>query len=892
MSSKHSPAKVTLSMIKGKPITMSVPVIRYHASDDELEELYSFADDDKRSTPESEKTSPKLSPRKSRITIYDDRDSYESNLEKRSTSMDENLSEGVPPADPWRVFSGIKGKITKTFEEKLHEIKSERKKSKQDRSRDTSSVSDYEDVSDITPTEDNGSDKLEKESSPVLRKRTNSSRFSGFSYIKTGLKAKAEESVEDGVEAAELTNECQSKEDVSSFLSNTIIEGDATVSDKSTSSTGFKKNIKSYLPEILKSTSLGLTESECLFIQIKNNIYYEALMLTVVLCCCYYIPLSKYFIGVWVGIFASFMAQKIYNNICKLLTIPEKSVVPVLEILPVEEHAALEKFEGWLNELPYNYKPDNYHVARTNPVFFVLEGEVLQVFETRTRVPKRAVWNEPKLKPKFTKRRVYCLAGAKVELLPSGLIRRRRWSKKYPICVTFEKDCMKENAVVENSSDDEPQPLDGENDKIIIEEEETDEDVSQSKDARDIFEDCQDDNEEAQLKLYIFARTDRQKEDWFRRLVSASEFSSKRSSICSTKDVATPGSTQVQIGNELSKPSTPSSAASDMPSFLSYQAYISRYTELQALASDVESEAPSPAPGACPEGLWLNALLGRMLFDMHKCPETINVIQDKIQRKLSNIKLPYFMESLLVSELVIGQGAPVIHGSTKPVMDDRGLWFDLDIAYEGSLTMTIETKLNLMKLKRANSSPSNSNSYSGDIVGIEKAARPPRSPMFDSDVEDSPETSTEDEDSVSLSTTASTKDITPTQSSGKKFLNMVDKLASNKYFQHATEISCVKRAMEGVSNTEIRLMVSVSSIEGCLSVNIPPPPSDRLWYGFKPVPKINLTAKPAVGERSFNIVYVTKWIEKKLLKEFEKIVVLPNMDDLMIPMCPNYPYSS
>lgn len=96
--------------------------------------------------------------------------------------------------------------------------------------------------------------------------------------------------------------------------------------------------------------------------------------------------------------------------------------------------------------------------------------------------------------------------------------------------------------------------------------------------------------------------------------------------------------------------------------------------------------------------------------------------------------------------------------------------------------------------------------------------------------------------------------------------------------------------MEGVSNTEIRLMVNVSSIEGCLSVNIPPPPSDRLWYGFKPVPKINLAAKPAVGERSFNIVYVTKWIEAKLLREFEKIVVLPNMDDLLLSFCPNYPY--
>lgn len=89
-----------------------------------------------------------------------------------------------------------------------------------------------------------------------------------------------------------------------------------------------------------------------------------------------------------------------------------------------------------------------------------------------------------------------------------------------------------------------------------------------------------------------------------------------------------------------------------------------------------------------------------------------------------------------MSELVIGQDAPMIHKITKPMLDERGLWLDLNITYKGYLTMTVETKLNLMKLTRANTIP-------GDVD--EKSA-PTRSPMFDSDVEDSPETSTEDED--------------------------------------------------------------------------------------------------------------------------------------------------
>lgn len=61
---------------------------------------------------------------------------------------------------------------------------------------------------------------------------------------------------------------------------------------------------------------------------------------------------------------------------------------------------------------------------------------------TKSKVPKRALWNESKIKPHFTHHRVYNLLGAKVTLLPEGLAKKRHWSKKYPICVTLHKDQM------------------------------------------------------------------------------------------------------------------------------------------------------------------------------------------------------------------------------------------------------------------------------------------------------------------------------------------------------------------------------------------------------------------------------------------------------------------
>jgi len=70
---------------------------------------------------------------------------------------------------------------------------------------------------------------------------------------------------------------------------------------------------------------------------------------------------------------------------------------------------------------------------------------------------------------------------------------------------------------------------------------------------------------------------------------------------------------------------------------------------------------------------------------------------------LQTIKLPYFIEEILITELSLGKTPPFILKTEKPVFDDRGLWVDLDISYEGSIVLTLQTKVNLMKLKNPQS---------------------------------------------------------------------------------------------------------------------------------------------------------------------------------------------
>ena len=55
-------------------------------------------------------------------------------------------------------------------------------------------------------------------------------------------------------------------------------------------------------------------------------------------------------------------------------------------------------------------------------------------------------------------------------------------------------------------------------------------------------------------------------------------------------------------------------------------------------------------------------------------------------------------------------------------------------------------------------------------------------------------------------------------------------------------------------------------------------------YGFRKPPYIELKARPKLGEREVTLVHVTDWIEKKLEQEFQKVFVMPNMDDVYIPI--------
>uniref|UniRef100_A0A8C5GMX4 Testis-expressed protein 2-like n=1 Tax=Gouania willdenowi TaxID=441366 RepID=A0A8C5GMX4_GOUWI len=163
----------------------------------------------------------------------------------------------------------------------------------------------------------------------------------------------------------------------------------------------------------------------------------------------------------------------------------------------------------------------------------------------------------------------------------------------------------------------------------------------------------------------------------------------------------------------------------------------------------------------------------------------------------------------------------------------------------------------------------------------EKYCRPVLSVLADSDEESSSAGSSDDEDQLLSDLQGAVGEKGPT---GRKILRFVDKIAKSKYFQKAAENEFIKKKFEEMSNTPLLLTVEVQELSGILVVNIPPPPTDRIWYSFCVPPKLDLHVRPKLGEREVTFCHVTEWIEKKLQDEFQKVFVLPNMDDIYLPL--------
>ncbi|KAG1934703.1 testis-expressed protein 2 isoform X1 [Pimephales promelas] len=528
--------------------------------------------------------------------------------------------------------------------------------------------------------------------------------------------------------------------------------------------------------------------------------------------------------------------------------------------------------KGWMNEI-YSYDPETYHATLTHSVYVRLEGSVLRLSKPNRNVPRRATFSELKPDVSYISQKIYDLTNSKIYLVPQSLARKRVWNKKYPICIELAKqDDFMAKAQDERSEVSE--------EKTLVPGEKP-ESVAVTEEPKRVH---------TQPVLYLFGRTGRDKEEWFRRMLFASKlkYEAKKPSGLPTSGLSQSRSSSRGSLDEVlqSHPRQKDLGASVKQKVLEYNVYMAKYVSQSTgspAASPLQSAGNSPGTAKkFPESreqeaeseAWVNALLGRIFWDFLGEKYWADVVSKKIQKKLSKIRLPYFMNELTLTELDMGISIPKILSSSKPSVDHRGLWFDLEISYNGSFLMTLETKMNLTRLGKE-----------GESLGEQgkEGPRPRAYFLADSDEESSSAGSSDEEDAAEVPEITGVEGYVGGHRSSK-IMRFVDKIAKSKYFQKATETEFIKKKMEEVSNTPLVLTVEVQECQGTLAVNIPPPPTDRIWYGFRKPPRLELKARPKLGEREVTFAHVTDWIEKKLDQEFQKIFVMPNMDDVWLPI--------
>ncbi|NXT43335.1 TEX2 protein, partial [Pelecanoides urinatrix] len=560
--------------------------------------------------------------------------------------------------------------------------------------------------------------------------------------------------------------------------------------------------------------------------------------------------------------------------------------------------------QGWMNQL-HVYDPEVFHPSLTHSVLATLDGATLKLSYPKSNIPRRATFEEEIPDAVFISHRCYDLTDAKVFLCPPSLARKRTWNKKYPICVLLPEPAHMERRSSEEH-DMELQRNEGMKKAPVP--------------GQDVPGDCR------ERCLYLFGRTGREKEEWYQHLVRASRGTPSSSHGEARAGEKQPSWPPLCVGPApQGSGSSSGGSAEDIPSalppkdlagsirqkiFLDYSTYMARFVPAQVGGSPDRSPShgalgsPTPTKGpvaSVPPQLgedtagrseacmaWMNALVGRIFWDFLRERYWAEQVSNKIQKKLSKIKLPYFMNELTLTELDMGTSIPSVLSASNPTVNDQGLWVDMEVTYSGSLQMTLETKMNLCKLGKESTAEESSPAEAGG-----EGAGPRLILLADSDAESSSAGSSDEEDVTAAEPTGAlgervllpgTEGHISSNSTSRKILRFVDKIAKSKYFQKATENEFIKKKIEEVSNTPLLLTVEVQELAGTLAVNIPPPPTDRVWYHFRVPPQLELKVHPKLGEREVTFLHVTEWIEKKLQHEFQKILVMPNMDDLIIPI--------
>ncbi|KAM7479542.1 hypothetical protein LguiA_027755 [Lonicera macranthoides] len=295
--------------------------------------------------------------------------------------------------------------------------------------------------------------------------------------------------------------------------------------------------------------------------------------------------------------------------------------------------------------------------------------------------------------------------------------------------------------------------------------------------------------------------------------------------------------------------------------------------EEDTVALSLSSSTRSESPYASYDNIFIdegtlcwNLLISRLFFDAKSNVEMKTSLQTRIQRTLSNMRIPSYMGEITCTGVHMGNLPPHICGMRVLPSDmNEAVALEIDIEYSGGMLLDITTRIEVRELDFPEADTNSESSSVGGVTSVLLEGFERFQKQLKISEEIASETEQKDEGDAKLHEMKTSKSTKQGLSAVSKWKSIVNSVAKQ------------------VSQVPLSLAIKVASLRGTLQLHIKSPPSDQLWFGFTTMPDVDFTLESFVGDHKITSGQIASFLINRFKAAIRDTMVLPNCESVGIP---------
>ncbi|KAG8378585.1 hypothetical protein BUALT_Bualt07G0000900 [Buddleja alternifolia] len=264
--------------------------------------------------------------------------------------------------------------------------------------------------------------------------------------------------------------------------------------------------------------------------------------------------------------------------------------------------------------------------------------------------------------------------------------------------------------------------------------------------------------------------------------------------------------------------------------------------------------------------LCLNLLISRLFFDAKNNLQIRSSIQNRIQRSLSDMRIPSYIGEITCTDLDPGTLPPRILAMRILPSDMNEVWsLEIDLEYSGRMVLDIETRLEMRELEFEGGEAHFDTNTAGEVTSDLLEDFEYLGKQFKLSEETINEIRQKDEGDHVTDETENSKSTVHASFPGSRWKSILHSITKQ------------------VSQVPLSLGISVTSLSGTMRLRMKPPPSDQIWYGFTSMPDIQFNLESFVGDHKVTSGHLALFLISRFKAAIRETLVLPNSESVGIP---------